>query len=189
MSVIIGYTPDGQPITIGDEERRAGLYVLGKSGTGKSTLLTNMIAQDIKNGHGVFFLDPHGVAIDELLACADRDRLSSDAFLLDPQDEKASFGINLLACKNIHSMNARTDTYTRAYGVFTKLWEDSEQEMGPWLQSIIENILYIFIENQEYTMAEMPLFLRNEEFRNKLLNNVRYNYEAVDYWRYEFSER
>jgi hypothetical protein len=189
MAVIIGYTPDGQPITIGDEERRAGLYVLGKSGTGKSTLLVNMIAQDIKNGHGVFFLDPHGEAIDDLLLCADRNRLANDAFILDPQDEEASFGINLLACKNIHSMNARTDTYTRAYSVFTKLWEDKEQEWGLWLQSIIENILYVFIENQDYTMAEMPLFLRNEEFRNKLLDNVRYNDEAVSYWRIEFSER
>src|SRR4051812_40644598 len=106
MSVIIGYTPDGQPITIGDEERRSGLYVLGKSGTGKSTLLTNMIAQDITNGHGVFFLDPHGEAINDILLRLDLNFLKWRAYILDPEDEHFSFGINLLACQNIHSLKA-----------------------------------------------------------------------------------
>src|SRR3954470_19242411 len=114
MSVLIGHDEAGQPVTIGDEERQSGLYVLGKSGTGKSTLLVTLLKQDIANGHGVFFLDPHGEAIEDLLSCADYDRLKNDAYILDPEDEKYSFGINLLSCKNIHSLKARTETYTRA---------------------------------------------------------------------------
>jgi hypothetical protein len=189
MSVLIGHDEAGQPVIIGDEERQSGLYVLGKSGTGKSTLLTTMIAQDIANGHGVFFLDPHGEAIDDLLSCADYNRLKNDAYILDPEDEKYSFGINLLSCKNIHSLKARTETYTRAYDVFTKLWEEKEQEWGVWLQAVVQNILYVFIENQDYTMAEMPLFLRDKTFRNMLLANMQYNPRVVEYWKHEYSER
>jgi ABC-type transporter Mla maintaining outer membrane lipid asymmetry ATPase subunit MlaF len=51
---------------IGDNERRAGLYILGGSGTGKTELIKKLILEDIEHGHGVFFLDPHGDAVDEL---------------------------------------------------------------------------------------------------------------------------
>src|SRR4051794_9627674 len=189
MAVVIGYDEQGQPVTIGDVERQSGLYVLDRSGTGKSTLLVNLLKQDIAHGHGVFLIDPHGQAIEDLKATADLNRLQNELIIFDPRDEEYSFGINLLACDNIHSMNARTDTYNRAYSVFGKLWEDKEKEWGPWLQSIIENILYVFIENQEYTLAEMPLFLRDEDFRYKLLDNTRYNPEAVEYWKYEYSDK
>jgi hypothetical protein len=67
-SVIIGKDiQTGQEVRLGDIERRSGLYILGKPGMGKSALMVNMINQDIQNGHGVFFLDPHGQAIDDLL--------------------------------------------------------------------------------------------------------------------------
>ena len=64
-SVIIGKDAETrQDIRIGDLERRSGLYLLGRPGSGKTTLIKNIIAQDIANGHGVFFLDPHGDAIE-----------------------------------------------------------------------------------------------------------------------------
>jgi DNA replication protein DnaC len=55
-----------QEVRIGDIERRSGLYVLGKPGMGKSALLVNIMLGDSDNGHGLFFLDPHGDAITDL---------------------------------------------------------------------------------------------------------------------------
>lgn len=171
----------GQSVSIGDIERRSGLYVLGKSGMGKSSLLVNILLSDITSGYGVFFIDPHGDAIRDL-----DQRLQYSPIILDPQHEDTVFGINLLACKNIQSFSDRTNTYIRAYNIFHKLWKE---QWGPWMQLIMQHALYVFIENQDYTLAELPLFLRNPEFRTYLLHNVTYAMDSVDFWRYEYQEK
>jgi hypothetical protein len=186
---IIGHDREtGQPITIGDIERRSGLYILGKPGMGKSALMVNLMIQDTKNGHGIFFLDPHEDAIDALVHHGPYSNMAVYSRLFNPQDETHSFGINLLACDDVTSLKERTDTYTRAYNVFYKLWEN---EWGPWLQLILQNTLWAFIENPEYTLAEVPMFLnpRNTAFRTYILSNVKYNPAVLDFWRYEFFQR
>jgi hypothetical protein len=183
----------GEPIFIGDIERRSGLYVLGKPGMGKSALLVNLMGQDIENEHGLFFLDPHGDAITDLtdrfdVSPNELESLSEYILLLNPTNETHSFGINPLACRDITSLNEREDTYKRAYNIFSVLWEGDEP-FGPWLQLILEHTLYVFIENPEYTLAEVPLFLTNAAFRNHLLKNVKYNREVADFWHYEFGAK
>ena len=188
-SVVLGTDVEtGQLVRLGDIERRSGFYLLGKMGMGKSALAVNIALQDIANGHGLFFVDPHGDAALDLLRRGDPDLLESRAYLLDVEDEDYSFGINLLQCTNVASWKARTATYTRAYNVFNKLWED---EWGPWLQLILQNVLWAFIENQGYTLAEVPMFLNssNEDFRNHIIDNIQYNHEVADFWRYEFAYR
>jgi Helicase HerA, central domain len=187
-SVVLGRDGRGQAVTLGDIERRSGLYILGKPGMGKSALMVNIMRSDIEHGHGVFFLDPHGEAIDDLLKRLPTKESLETALLFDPEDETHSFGINLLSCKDLRSLKERTATYTRAYNVFYKLWED---QFGPWLQLILQNVLWAFIENPEYTLAEVPMFLnyRNEAFRNHIVNNIRYTPAVADFWRYEFFER
>jgi hypothetical protein len=178
----------GQQVRLGDIERRSGLYLLGRMGMGKSALATNIAIDDIANGHGVFFLDPHGDAVIDLLRRGDAKKLKKLAYLLDIEDEDYSFGINLLACDNVKSRKARMDTYTRTYNVFNKLWEE---EFGPWLQLILQNVLWAFIENQGYTLADVPMFLnhRNVDFRNHIVDNIKYNPAVADFWQYEFFER
>jgi hypothetical protein len=131
-------------IRIGDIESRSATYILGKSGFGKSAVEENIAAQAMENGHGVFFLDWHGDAIDDLLTRISMDDVSLEGlgeffYLLTPEHETHSFGINLLSCRNLASLRERTDTYTRAYSIFYKLWSDS---WGPWLQLILQNVLY-----------------------------------------------
>ncbi len=99
-------------ITLGDLERRGGVYVLGRSGVGKSALQVWVTMQDIAHEHGVFFLDAHGQAIEDLLQRGEFDL--SRPLLLDPEDESHTFGINLLACQNLQSLTERTKTSTRA---------------------------------------------------------------------------
>src|SRR5438046_10600013 len=99
-------------IRIGDVERNSGLYILGKPGMGKSALLINMLKTDIHAERGVFFLDPHGEAISELLR-----RVSCDTCptLFNAEDKDYSFGINLLHCPDSASLTEVTKTYARAY--------------------------------------------------------------------------
>src|SRR3954447_487326 len=177
----------GRPIVIGDTERRSGMYVLGRPGTGKTSLLVNLMTQDIANGHGLFFLDPHGDAIKDVLKGVDDNREGS-IFVLNPADGRFTFGINLLACQDINSFNGRKDTYDRCRWVFEKVFATKEV-WGPLLQLIIEYTLPVFIENQEFTLAEVPLFLRDQAFRNHLLHNVKYADESREFWEYEFPMR
>jgi hypothetical protein len=145
-----------QEVRIGDIERRSGSYYLGRAGMGKSALAVNVAIQDIANGHGLFFLDPHGDAIVDLARRVSTSDLQRTYLFDIEEDENYSFGINLLQCDNVASRNVRRDTYTKAYNVFNKLWED---EFGPWLQLILQNVLRAFIENQGYTLADVPMFL------------------------------
>lgn len=191
QSVLIGQALEtGQEVRLGDIERRSGLYILGKPGMGKSALMVNIARQDLENLNPIIFIDPHEDAISALLKRIPmpRPKLSFPPCLLNPEDREYSFGINLIRCFDTTNLTEVTNTYTRAYNVFYKLWEES---WGPWLQLILQNVLWAFIENQEYTLAEVPMFLnpRNTEFRNYILSNVKLNPACVDFWQYEFFQR
>jgi hypothetical protein len=177
-----------EAITIGDTERRGGLYILGKSGMGKSWLIVKLILDDIKHGHGLLFLDAHGKGIDELIQCCDSERVKESVLLFDPTKKDRAFGINLLTCRDTSDIGERHLTYTRVKGVFDKLWKTAYYEM-PWLQKIIQYTVYAFIENQEYTLVDIPLFLKDTSFRNMLVGNIKYNHQAVKFWKYEFSPK
>lgn len=161
--------------------------IFGRSGTGKTELLKRLILSDINSGHGVFFLDPHDDAIDDLIRRMPPHRVS-DVISLSPMDETHTFAINLLACQNIDSWTEREHAYTRAKGVFDKLWRNAIVDV-PWLQLIIEYTLPVFIQNPDYTLSEAPIFLTDPDFRDHLLGNVRYDVDVVRFWRHEFHQK
>lgn len=133
--------------------------------------MVNLMINDRNTLNGIFFIDPHADAIDKLLKHLDRFDLQN-TILLDPEDPHYSFGINLLECKNIAPMKARNDTFNRAKGVFDKPWKDTFEDK-PWLQLILQNTIYAFIENQGYTLAEFPYFYRDSRFREAIVSNMR----------------
>jgi Helicase HerA, central domain len=189
MSTLLGrYVDTQEPAEIGDIERRRGVYVLGRSGTGKSSLLVKMMEHDVKNGHGVFFLDPHGDANENFRTGCDLAGRTQDIIILDPEKEEYSFAINLLSCKNLHTERDRQDTYDRSYTVFEKLW-GREKEFGVWLQSSLQHTLNTFIENPGYTLAELPHFLTNIAFRNQLIGNIKHNWVTAAFWHNEFAAK
>src|ERR671915_1606825 len=180
-------TETDQPISIGDIERRSGLYILGKPGMGKTAMMVNMALSDMENGHGVFFLDPHGDAVNDIVIRLPSTR-EQDVIILDPTHKTHAFGINLTSCKDVSDIHERSMAYNRAYGIFEQIWQ-AEFNQRPWLQLITSHTLKVFIENQDYTLAEVPRFLRDETFRNDLVKNVKYNWEARDFWQYEFAQQ
>jgi hypothetical protein len=174
-------------IPIGDMERRSGLYILGRPGSGKTTLIKNIIAQDIKNGHGVFFLDPHGDAIDDLLQRIPSKR-QKDVILLDPTEETHTFGMNLLACSDISRLDEREKTFDRAKGIFTKLFANPQTgTLDVLLDKYLRNSFYPLIINQGYTIAEIPLVLTDKQFRDHLLQHPAIAQEVRDFWHKEFA--
>ena len=172
-----------QPIEIGDLQRRSGLYILGRSGTGKTTLIENLIKHDLDQGHGLFFLDPHGDAIENVLRFADLNAIHHKFLLLDPEDSTHSFAINPLACSDVNDWSQRNAAYENARAMFKKIFEKENQPgERPWLEEVIQYAFAVFVENPEYTLAEIPLFLTNLAFREHLLANVRHNRRVVHWW-------
>lgn len=87
-----------QPITIGEEDRKRHVYIVGQTGTGKTTLMKTMIQDDIRSGKGVCIVDPHGDLYEDVLGSIPESRMD-DVVLLDPTDAEFPVGLNLLECK------------------------------------------------------------------------------------------
>src|SRR5436305_5668632 len=172
-----------EQVTIGDIERRGGLYVLGRSRTGKSTLLINLILQDIEHGHGLCFLDPHGDAIEEILKRMP-DRRKNDVIFLDPFDKTHTFGLNLFQCDDPTDNEQVTRTLEFVLGVFAKLFTESgdlKKEEITMYETLL-NTTILLIYNQGYTLAEMLLILTNEDARLKLIPNILEDQDDVKQW-------
>jgi hypothetical protein len=187
-SVVIGTkaeTPE-EDVFITDVERRSGLYALGIQNAGKTTLLKNLIFQDILNGHGVFFLDPHGDAIDDLLTKIPQHR-AKDVYILDPTDDTHAFGINLFFCLNPDSLRERSASYAQAEHIFTKLFANPQtQELDILLSQYLPNAFYPLMATEGYTILEIPLLLREKAFRDRLLERSSIPAETLDFWQEEF---
>lgn len=180
---IIGRDDNNTYLHIGDYERRSGLY-FGKPRMGRSWLPINLILQDIEKGYGVFFVDPHGDAIKDVIDYS----TSNDILLLDPADRDRSFGINPLTCKDISDIRERDSAFNKAKGLFDRLWKDTFEE-EPWLQMILQNTLHAFIENQGLTLIELPIFYKEARFRDYPVGNIRYNWQLRDYWNMTFASK
>src|SRR5229473_2369340 len=113
----------GACVTLSQDARLRGLYVIGKPGSGKTTLLVNLVVQDIEQGMGVCFLDPHGDAINDILARLPSHR-EKDVILLDPFDKGYTFGLNLYQCDDPLDIESFSYTVDYVLQVFAKLFAD-----------------------------------------------------------------
>src|SRR6185369_11565465 len=98
MTITLGtnqYRNLSTPITFGDDDRLRHMYMIGKTGVGKSTLFANMCLQDILNNHGVCFIDPHGESVEWLMNHIPASRLE-DVVYFNPADGNFPVGLNLL---------------------------------------------------------------------------------------------
>jgi hypothetical protein len=175
-----------QIIPISDVERRSGLYILGRMGRGKTSLMTKLIEQDMANGHGVFFLDPHGDAVEDLQQRIPSDR-QNDVIVLDPSDKLYSFGLNPLACADPDDMTQRSGTYAHAMAIFQKLFANIQtEELDILLNQYLRNSFFPLIANQGCTLLEIPLLLEDKPFRDRLLEHPSVRPEVVRFWHTKF---
>src|SRR5437764_4175469 len=175
-----------QIIPISDVERRSGLYILGRMGRGKTSLMTKLIEQDMANGHGVFFLDPHGDAVEDLQQRIPSDR-HNDVIVLDPSDKRFSFGLNPLACSDPDDMTKRSGTYAQAMALFQKLFANIQTaELDILLNQYLRNSFFPLIANQGSTLLEMPLLLEDKALRERLLAHPSVRPEVARFWHTKF---
>lgn len=166
-------------VSLSVEERLRHTYVIGASGTGKSTLLLSMIAQDIAAGNGFAVLDPHGDLIDDVLARIPAER-AGDVFLFDPADEAFPVGFNILSA---HSELERTLLSSDLAAVFKRL----STTFGDQMATVLGNAILAFLESSEGgTLIDLRRFLIDRSFRARFLETVQ-DEQVVSYWQEEFT--
>ena len=123
---------------IGETERNGGLYLLGRSRTGKSNSFISIALQDIARGIGLLFIDPHADAIQAILDRMTGNRIN-DVILLDPTDNDYSFSINPLYCANPHNLQERQLTFSQTWDVFAKVFAAEDERLGLLLSKYLGN--------------------------------------------------
>lgn len=160
------------------EQRVRHCHIIGASGTGKSTLLYDLIKQDIENGDGVAVLDPHGDLIDRILGEIPEFRID-DVVLVDPSDEEYSVGFNILSA---HSELEKTLLASDLVAVFERL----STSWGDQMNSVLQNAILAFLESSRGgTIADLRRFLIEPPFRAEFLQSVQ-DSEVVYYWQKSF---
>jgi hypothetical protein len=167
-----------ETVALDPGRRTRHTYVIGASGTGKSTLLLNMIIQDLEAGAGVGVLDPHGDLVDRILGYVPDER-ADDVVLLDPSDEAYPVGFNILSA---HSELEKNILASDLVAVFRRL----ATSWGDQMTSVLGNAILAFLESEQGgTLADLRRFLVEKEFRRAFLKTVR-DPEIVYYWEREF---
>ncbi len=167
-------------VRLGSEQRVRHMHLIGASGTGKSTLLYNLIRQDIENGEGLAVLDPHGDLVDRVLGIIPPERVN-DVVLLDPTDEEYSVGFNILSAHSDFEKNLLASDLVSIFRRLSTSWGDQ-------LNSVLSNAILAFLESSRGgTLADLRRFLLDADFRKELLETVR-DPDVVFYWQKAFPQ-
>ncbi len=164
------YRAGEQAVRIGSDDRRRHVYVVGQTGTGKTTLLKTMILEDMRAGHGLCLIDPHGDLFKELLERVPPDRLD-DVVVLDPTEESSPVGLNLLECASDDQRHFAVQEFV---GIIARLMEDEYGDRG--LASFAGPVFF------QHMRMNLMLAMSNPEDPGTLLEF--YNiYQSRQYWK------
>jgi energy-coupling factor transporter ATP-binding protein EcfA2 len=165
---------------IKDKDRLGHIYVIGKTGVGKSTLLLNMAISDIENGKGLCIIDPHGDIAESILDHMPQERIN-DVIYFNPKDIWHPISFNPLKAvhPNYHHLIA-----SGLISTFKKIWADS---WGPRLEYILRFSLLTLLEYPHATLLDIQPLLTDVLFRNKVLSYVT-NQHTRSFWKNEFDK-
>lgn len=170
-------------VYITDDDRRRHVYVVGQTGTGKSTFLGNMAMEDIKNGKGIAMIDPHGDLVNKILGHIPQNRID-DLIYFDPGDISRPLGLNMLDY-NFDRPEEKTFIVNEMQGIFNKLFPP--ETMGPMFEQYMRNALLLLMEdmpNEPATLIEVPRLFTDPEYRKRKLARIR-NPVVIDFWEKE----
>ncbi len=154
------------------EDRMRHMYVIGQTGTGKTTILKNMIAQDIKNGDGCCFIDPHGTDIQDILSYVPKERID-DVIYFDPAYTARPMGLNMLEYDPKYP-EQKTFVVNELMSIFNKLF-DMKTSGGPMFEQYFKNSAFLVMEHPESgaTLLEIGRVLADKEFRDMKLSHCK----------------
>jgi Helicase HerA, central domain len=146
-------------------DRRSHIYVIGKTGTGKSTLLRTFMRRDVAHGHGFALLDPHGDLVEQVAREIPAEK-RAQATYIDVASGAAGFGFNPLA--GVTPAN-RARAASGLVDTFKKLWADS---WGPRLEYILRNALLALLDAPGTTLADVMRLLSDDTFRRQVGTHI-----------------
>lgn len=175
---ILGITKHGFPLRLSRAEARNHIYITGKSGTGKSSLLFNLAETELIAGGGFLFIDPHGDTARKLADAVPPFR-RADVIYFDPLDTHVVSFNPLLRVEPLH----RGTLAARIVEAFHNIWADS---WGPRLDYTLTNAIRLLLENPGTSLVDIPRLLVDDKFRAKLLKSCGDPFISA-YWSKEYA--
>lgn len=146
-------------------DRGKHMYVIGKTGMGKSTMLENLAIQDIQNGNGIAFIDPHGSSAEKLLDFVPRERIK-DVLYFAPFDVDYPVGFNVMEDVGY---DKRHLVVSGLMGAFKRIWVDM---WSARMEYILQNVLLALLEYPETTLLDVNRMLTSKPFRSSVVDAV-----------------
>lgn len=159
------YRGENTEIHMSREDRMRHFYVIGQTGTGKTNIMLNMITQDIKNGDGCCYIDPHGTDIQTILSRIPKERID-DVIYFDPAYTARPMGLNMLEYDPKYP-EQKTFVVNEMMGIFNKLF-DMKVGGGAMFEQYFRNSAFLVMEDPESgsTLLEITRVLADKEFRD-----------------------
>ncbi len=164
------------------KDRRQHMYIIGKSGTGKSTLIGNMLVQDVANGEGVAVVDPHGELVEGIMRKIPQSR-AADVVYFNPADLEYSIGFNVLELTDPDDPKEKNLVASGLMSIFAKIWE------GAWssrMEHILLNTILALLDNPGSTLLGIPRMYADAAYRQAILNNVT-DPSVLSFWLNEYA--
>lgn len=165
-------------------DRQRHLYIIGQTGTGKSTLMKAMIKQDMEAGKGLCIIDPHGEFAEFALSVVPHKRIE-DVIYFDPGDIERPMGLNMLEIDPKHP-EQKTRVIDELFGIFDKLY-DLKETGGPMFEKYFKNSALLLLddyENEIPTLADISRVLTNSKYRAEKLSRET-NPLVKEFWQME----
>lgn len=152
-------------VTLNDEMRLRHAHIIGATGVGKSTLLANMLIEDMNAGNGCALFDPHGDIVEDILLRIPEHR-KNDVIVIDPSDENYSVGFNLLGATTDAEKIVLSSDLVSSFKRHATAWGDN-------MSAVLSNAINTFLESsRDGTLIELKRFLLEDAFRNEFLTSV-----------------
>ncbi len=176
------------PIGLTEDERRRHVYIIGATGTGKSTMLLSMIKQDVDNNKGLAVIDPHGDLTDQIISVIPKERIQ-DVVYFNPDDISYPMGINLLelspGLSEEQAIREKEFIAESIISVFNKIYTDKYS--GPRMEYILRNTIHTAFTVQDATLFTIYKLLINTSYRKSVTKNLT-DENLKDFWKYEFAK-
>lgn len=191
-SVFAKNTYSGTTTMIGlrPDERRRHMYIIGATGTGKSTMLLSMIEQDLKRNKGLAVVDPHGELAEAALACVPEDRIN-DVIYFNPDDLKFPIGINLMeltpGLDEEDTLREKEFIAESVISLFRKVFSSAMIGNPHRIEYILRNTIHTAFTVENPTLFTIFDLLNNPVFQKKVVKNLQ-DENLKNFWKYEFGK-
>ncbi|MDI9325455.1 MAG: type IV secretion system DNA-binding domain-containing protein [Alphaproteobacteria bacterium] len=172
----------GERIRFGikEEDRARHMYIIGQTGTGKSTLIENMVIQDIVNGKGCICMDPHGQTVEQILEYIPEYRLK-DVIYFAPHDQSFPIGLNIMEDVGYDKRHLVVSSLLSA---FAKIW--GENSWSDRMENILSNTLLALLEFPNTTLLDVGRMYSSKQFRKEVVDNIK-DPQVKQFWTEEFA--